>query len=141
MYRRIALFAILAIAGAATTQAQAQSDPLYLTTNPYLGTPVSRYDARVSPYSSYGALNPLHQRRGAASTARTGPISGGSTPTATIPSRWPTPTDATGLPTRRLRSTTPTVPTGRPTRPSRRGTPTLLHHPSSTTTNRDLGMR
>lgn len=58
MYRRIALFAILAIAAGATAQAQAQADPLYLTTNPYLGTPVSRYDARVSPYSSYGALNP-----------------------------------------------------------------------------------
>jgi len=55
MYRRIALFAILAIAGAGTTQAQ--SDPLLLTTNRYLGTPVSPYDARVSPYSSYGALN------------------------------------------------------------------------------------
>jgi hypothetical protein len=28
-----------------------------ITTNPYAGTPVSEFDARVSPYSSYGALN------------------------------------------------------------------------------------
>lgn len=34
------------------------SDPAYLTANPYLGEPVSPYDARMSPYSPDGALNP-----------------------------------------------------------------------------------
>ncbi len=55
MSSRVTLIAILAIAGVST--AQAQSDPLYLTTNLYLGAPVTHYDARVSPYSPYGALN------------------------------------------------------------------------------------
>lgn len=55
MFLRTTLVAILAVTGVST--ASAQSDPLYLTTNPYLGSPVSRYEARVSPYSPYGALN------------------------------------------------------------------------------------
>ena len=32
--------------------------PMRVTANPYLGPQVSPYDARVSPYSSVGALNP-----------------------------------------------------------------------------------
>jgi hypothetical protein len=35
-----------------------ESDPAYLTTNPYLGTEVSPYDPRISQYSTYGAKNP-----------------------------------------------------------------------------------
>jgi hypothetical protein len=45
---------------AVSTRASAQSsgyDPAYLTSNPYLGTPLSSSDPRVSPYSSDGALN------------------------------------------------------------------------------------
>jgi hypothetical protein len=50
---------ILALAALiiAVPAVQAQQDA-YITANPYLGTSVSPYDARVSPYSSYGALNP-----------------------------------------------------------------------------------
>lgn len=31
--------------------------PAYISANPYVGTPISEYDARVSPYSPYGARN------------------------------------------------------------------------------------
>src|SRR5688572_28222224 len=33
-------------------------DPAHLTANPYVGTPLSTYDPRVSRYSADGALNP-----------------------------------------------------------------------------------
>ena len=33
-------------------------EPAYLTTNPYLGTPIPETDSRVSPYSPFGARNP-----------------------------------------------------------------------------------
>ena len=38
--------------------ALAAQSPVVLTRNPYLGVPVSPYDARVSPYSPNGATNP-----------------------------------------------------------------------------------
>lgn len=44
---------------AASVEAQTVRAPnAVITANPYLGTSVSKFDARVSPYSSYGALNP-----------------------------------------------------------------------------------
>lgn len=55
-YLAVACVAVAAMS--ATAQAQASPDPLVLTANPYVGTPVSPYDQRVSPYSSYGARNP-----------------------------------------------------------------------------------
>ena len=33
-------------------------EPAYLTANPYVGTPLSTYDPRLSRYSADGALNP-----------------------------------------------------------------------------------
>lgn len=50
----LALVACLTLAGVAVAQSP---DPAYLTKNPYLGLPLSPYDARVSPYSPNGALN------------------------------------------------------------------------------------
>ncbi len=35
----------------------AAQDPAYLTVNPYLGSPISLYDTRVSPYAPDGARN------------------------------------------------------------------------------------
>lgn len=56
--RRVALVSTCLSAIALTApQAHAQ-DPLLLTRNRALGTPVSPYDARVSPYSPVGARNP-----------------------------------------------------------------------------------
>jgi hypothetical protein len=53
---RFVLLALI-LAGLLTRPATAQTTTVY-TANPYLGTPVSPYDARVSPYSPSGALNP-----------------------------------------------------------------------------------
>ncbi len=36
----------------------AAQSPTYLSTNPYIGTPVPKTDSRISPYSSIGATNP-----------------------------------------------------------------------------------
>lgn len=36
----------------------------YLSSNPYLGTPLSKYDRRLSPYSPNGALNPYTTQGG-----------------------------------------------------------------------------
>ena len=44
---------LLAIPAALSAQ-----EPAYLTTNPYLGTPIPETDSRVSPYSPFGARNP-----------------------------------------------------------------------------------
>jgi hypothetical protein len=57
MRRVIGLLALVWILAPAPARAQ-EYDAAYLTTNPYLGQPVPPYDARVSPYSSQGALNP-----------------------------------------------------------------------------------
>jgi hypothetical protein len=46
----------LALAGLLTRAATAQTTTVY-TANPYLGSAVSFYDPRVSPYSPSGALN------------------------------------------------------------------------------------
>lgn len=40
------------------------SNTAVITTNPYLGTPISEYDQRVSRYSPYGAQNPYTTRGG-----------------------------------------------------------------------------
>ena len=42
----------------AVPPALSAQEPAYLTTNPYLGTPISETDSRVSQYSPYGARNP-----------------------------------------------------------------------------------
>lgn len=54
----IGLFCIANALVSANSAAQSSADPLVLTANPYLGTPVSPYDSRVSPYSANGARNP-----------------------------------------------------------------------------------
>lgn len=56
----LALAASLALAALAPEAGAQTSDrgPLVLSTNPYAGTPVSSYDARVSPYAADGARNP-----------------------------------------------------------------------------------
>ena len=55
---RLAVVLLLALLSLPAVGRAQSPDPAYLTVNPYLGQPVSRYDARVSPYSSYGAANP-----------------------------------------------------------------------------------
>jgi hypothetical protein len=57
MSLRTILVAVAAIVLSLPAMAEAQQ-PAYITTNPYLGRPVSEYDSRVSPYSPYGARNP-----------------------------------------------------------------------------------
>jgi hypothetical protein len=57
MHRFIVVLVLAWILAPAPVRAQAY-DPTYLTANPYLGQSVSPYDARVSPYSSQGAMNP-----------------------------------------------------------------------------------
>jgi len=47
----------LILASLLTRTATAQTTTVY-TANPYLGTPISPYDASVSAYSPSGALNP-----------------------------------------------------------------------------------
>jgi hypothetical protein len=49
------LAALVALAAPLAAQSNA---PLVITRNPYLGTPVSPYDQRVSPYGLDGAKNP-----------------------------------------------------------------------------------
>ncbi len=59
---------IMLAVGAKTLAAQelhdSGGDPYY-TTNPYLGLPLQPFDARVSPYSPEGALNPTSTGGGA----------------------------------------------------------------------------
>ena len=55
MTSKTTLFALLAGLGLSAGTAQAQST--VITANPYLGTPISQYDSRVSPYSPDGAKN------------------------------------------------------------------------------------
>lgn len=38
--------------------------PAYITSNPYLGTPVGQYDSRMNPYSAIGAQNPYTTQGG-----------------------------------------------------------------------------
>jgi hypothetical protein len=57
VHRLVAVLLLAVLLSPAVARAQS-ADPAYLTSNPYLGQPVLPYDARVSPYSSYGALNP-----------------------------------------------------------------------------------
>jgi len=54
---RTTLVAVAALVLSLPAMAEAQQ-PAYITANPYLGTPVSEYDSRVSPYSPHGARNP-----------------------------------------------------------------------------------
>jgi hypothetical protein len=55
----LAVFIVVLLAFSSRVSAQSsQYDPAYLTANPYLGTPLSSSDPRVSRYSSSGALNP-----------------------------------------------------------------------------------
>ena len=49
---------VVVLAWVLITPAVHAQDDAYITTNPYLGIPISPYDSRVSPYSSYGAQNP-----------------------------------------------------------------------------------
>lgn len=56
MPRLLAVLTLAIVWSPAVAHAQTP-DPAYLTRNPYLGSPISPYDARVSPYSSYGAGN------------------------------------------------------------------------------------
>ena len=61
---------LLALAATGPEEAEAQElvdsggDPYY-TVNPYLGLPLQPFDARVSPYSPEGALNPTSTGGGA----------------------------------------------------------------------------
>jgi hypothetical protein len=52
---RVLALAVLSSASVARAQVP---DAAYLTSNPYLGQPVTPEDPRVSPNSSFGALNP-----------------------------------------------------------------------------------
>ena len=62
----ITILALLATGEKAEAQELVESggDP-YFTTNQYLGLPLQPFDARVSPYSSQGALNPTSTGGGA----------------------------------------------------------------------------
>jgi hypothetical protein len=57
---RVALIAIgvLMALPVSAQSTRSTGDPLVITRNPYIGTPVSPYDRRVSPYSRDGANNP-----------------------------------------------------------------------------------
>jgi hypothetical protein len=54
----LTLFALAPEARAQTTAKRAAAGKTVVTANPYLGMPVSEYDARVSQYSPIGARNP-----------------------------------------------------------------------------------
>lgn len=57
MFRALLLIGSVLVVFASGAVAQAP-DPALLTANPYLGAPLSPFDARVSPYSVIGATNP-----------------------------------------------------------------------------------
>lgn len=67
MYQRLLAVgmtvAALLVFGVPSAEAQSSSSAI-ITTNPYLGTPISPYDPRISPYSSQGALNPYTRQGG-----------------------------------------------------------------------------
>jgi hypothetical protein len=51
--------AVLVVAGClAIPPALTAQEPAYLTTNPYIGTPIPETDPRVSEFSPFGARNP-----------------------------------------------------------------------------------
>lgn len=56
--RRLTLGFFLAATLALSPRIARAQSPAIITSNPYLGTPISKFDGRVSPYSPYGALNP-----------------------------------------------------------------------------------
>jgi hypothetical protein len=58
MRKALVLSLCIVALGFSSAAAQSNYDPAYLTRNPYLGTPLSTTDPRVSQYSSEGALNP-----------------------------------------------------------------------------------